>query len=306
MYGTGRNNNKHNVQKQLEDIIVEHYQYQIFIPGGNKTALVFGIDGLKDDIDRRKIIQDKIIALHEDDTDGEVEQVGFVNVDKSSPQLVMTGGEFCGNATRTAVAYYLNNCEGEIEIAVSGTSKSLLAGISSSGTVWSYMPVFEDLSSSIIYVRGGLYWVMIEGISHLIVPQLQSVPYLSKILECENSNDQKKIALDLLSKTINNNSLPHSNSYGIIFLENIADILKMHPFVYIKTAETANYETGCGSGAICIGLVSSMLFNKNINIPLLQPSGKIINAEVEYYEDNKVKAKISGVVECKEKLVMEC
>jgi len=282
------------------------YQYRIFVPGGNKTALVLGFNGLENDIERRKFIQDKIIARHKHDVDGEVEQVGFISTDKSMPRLIMAGGEFCGNATRTAAAYYLEGREGKIEIVVSGTSKPLMAGINSAGEVWADMPVYEDISSSIMPVKGGLYWVMIEGISHLVVPQLQSIPYLGKIFALDNSDDQKNVALDLLNRSIVNNSLPNSNSCGVIFLENLADILRMHPFVYIKTAGTAYYETGCGSGAICTGLVSGLLHNKTITIPLLQPSGKIINAEVEYYEKNKVRGKISGIVTRGEPYEMEC
>jgi diaminopimelate epimerase len=202
---------------------VAHYQYQIFIPGGNKTALVLGIDGLEDNSALRKAIQDKILAKHEYDVDGEVEQVGFVSIDKTAPQLIMTGGEFCGNATRSAAAYYLSESQsGNIEIKVSGTGKPVKAGLSSMGKqldAWAEMPLFENLSQAVIPLSSGLYWVSIEGISHLIVPQEQSAPYLSKILSCENKNEQINIAIQFLKQTIEENSFSPGKACGIMFLD---------------------------------------------------------------------------------------
>ncbi|MCL2580047.1 MAG: hypothetical protein FWE32_08490 [Oscillospiraceae bacterium] len=270
------------------------YDYQIFIPGGNKTALVYG---LENDVNLCKTIQDKIIAEHQHDPDGEVEQVGFVSTDKSKPQLTMTGGEFCGNATRSAAVYYLDGRLGQVEIVVSGVAEPLAAGIGTGGEVWAQMPVYDDVAYCVLQTkRSGLYWVMIEGISHLIVPQLQALPYLTKIYECNNADAQKEIALSLLHKTISEYSLPSDCSYGVIFLENIADVIKMHPFVHVCKSDTTYYETGCGSGAICVGLVSSLLRGEDVCLPLLQPSGKIIRAEVACV-DGTMKGKISGEVE---------
>jgi diaminopimelate epimerase len=284
-----------------------HYKYQIFIPGGNKTALVLGIDEVEDDIYIRKNIQDTIFKKHENDTDGEVEQVGFISVGNSAPRLIMTGGEFCGNATRSAAMYYYLARElKEVEITVSGTSKPLQAGVNSSYEAWAQMPIFEDLYSAITPVKDGLYWVAIEGISHLVVSQVQSAYYLDKIFKCDNKDEQINTALAFLGKTIGENSLLLGKACGVIFLENIADVLKMHPFVHVGTADTAYYETGCGSGAICVGLVSSMLHNDSINISLLQPSGKIIKAKVEHHESGKVEGKISGSIEIGKIYEMEC
>ena len=274
---------------------MERYSYQIFVPGGNKTALVFGRE---DDAALRKVIQDKIFAAHEQDEDGEVEQVGFVGTDKSLPQLTMAGGEFCGNATRAAAAYYLEGREGKVEIAVSGAPKPLLAGITPAGEVWAQMPIFEDVPAAITSVGDGLFWVDIEGISHLIVSQTQSLPLLKAIFDCKIKAGQTGIAFDFLSKIVQEHSLSLDKAYGIIFLENIADVLKMHPFVHVVASQTTFYETGCGSGAMCVGLVSSMLRGEGTDISLLQPSGKIIKAVVEYCGNNdRAKGKILGDVE---------
>ena len=291
---------------------MQSHQYQIFVPGGNKTALVLGLEGFDAEAALRKAVQDKILANHEHDTDGEVEQVGFISLDKSSPELIMTGGEFCGNATRSAAAYYLLDARsGEIEIKVSGTNKPVKAGLSSKGKqleAWAEMPLIEDLSKAVIPLEGALYWVSIEGISHLIVPQDKSIPFLQRILSCESKDAQISIAIELLKKTIAENSLSMGKACGVIFLEcvsqgsgfleSLGGILKMHPFVHVAAAGTTYYETACGSGTMCVGLLDYFLRRKNVNMRLLQPSGKIITAEVECSDTGALKkGRISGEIQ---------
>lgn len=276
-----------------------HYRYQIFVPGGNKTALVFGTAGLETDPARRKEIQDCILARHEHDPDGEVEQVvGFISTDVSAPELIMTGGEFCGNATRTAAAYYLGGRAGEVTITVSGASKPLQTGGSETGEIWAEMPVFEELVSAVTPVSNGGYWVEMDGISHLILPQFPSEPYLRRILSTDKSKEEQlNIALALLEETIAENALSAGDAYGVMFLEPVLGMLKIHPFVHVKAAGTTYYETGCGSGTICVGLVSSLLRGGSEKIRILQPSNKTICAEIEQSADGKVRGKISGPVE---------
>lgn len=275
------------------------YKYQIFIPGGNKTALVFGTDGLETDIARRCEIQDKILERHANDVDGEVEQVGFVGLDSAAPTLIMAGGEFCGNATRTAAAHYLQGRTGEIELCVSGASRPLRAGRRITGEVWAEMPVYESLNEAVTLLPNGTYWVQMDGISHLIVPQRIALPVLDRIFACEHKADQLHIAVDLLEDTIAQYKLPAGEAYGLMLLEHTVDMLTMHPFVHVKTAGTTYYETGCGSGAMCVGLVSSFLRGESVRLPLVQPSGKVICADVEQTA-GKVRGRILGAVECGE------
>ena len=294
---------------------MERYDYRIFIPGGNKTALVLCIDGelkkFEEDENLRKSIQNKVIANYKEvkgKDEDEIEQVGFINEDASSPQLIMTGGEFCGNATRSAVAYYLTNCmdkkDKEIEISVALQKSEqkplewqppLQAGYSD-GEIWTQMPVFEYISSAVTYIKeGGFYWVRMEGISHLIVPQTQFGLYFNEIFSNHLSSPET-IAIGLLRKIAKANSLHLGNAYGIIFLENVLDVIKMHPFVYVKKADTIYYETACGSGAMCVGLLSYYL-SKNEKLALLQPSGEFINTKVVCSDDGKIKTReISGKV----------
>jgi len=278
---------------------VSSYKYQLYIPGGNKTALVFGTDGLESDIARRCEIQDRILTRHAKDPDGEVEQVGFIAVGGAAPALIMAGGEFCGNATRTAAAYYLQGKTGEIEISVSGAGKKLRAGRGITGEIWAEMPVYEDLNKAVTPLSNGSYWVQMDGISHLIVPQRIAMPILDQIFTCTQKADQLQLAVDFLEQTIAAYKLSAGEAYGLILLENTVDVLTMRPFVHVKTASTTYYESGCGSGAMSVGLVSSRLRGESVKLALVQPSGKVISANVERLE-GKVRGRISGAVECGE------
>ena len=288
------------------------YKYQIFFPGGNKTALVLRLDDqIKKDEKLRKIVQDAIFAKHKQDKDGKVEQVGFINPDKSVSQLMMAGGEFCGNAARSAVKYYFNESrqkEIDLEILLDPEKETspqsiqtnfeslILHGEVNSNNVRVQMPLLGNLLDTVIPVENRFYWVKIKGISHLIVPQTQFNLYFKTLFE-SRLDDPAIIAGRLLNKILKENSFELGNACGIIFLEDVVNILKMHPFVFVKKSGTTFYETGCGSGAMCVGLVSSKLRDGSVDIPLLQPSGKIITAEVSYKNGGAVEGKISGVVE---------
>lgn len=100
-------------------MIEENFNYKILNPGGNKTALVEGLNYSKEE---RKIINDIILNKNKD-----VEQVGFI--DKEKKILEMAGGEFCMNATRCAIYEFLNAKEGKIELSVSGVKGKIKGGI---------------------------------------------------------------------------------------------------------------------------------------------------------------------------------
>ncbi|MCL2408869.1 MAG: hypothetical protein FWC96_04550 [Oscillospiraceae bacterium] len=297
------------------------YQYQIFVPGGNKTALVVGLGELARDEAQRKIIQDAILEKHKNDTDGEVEQVGFISTAKSaSPQLMMTGGEFCANAVRCAAAYYhgplrLGGDKGgpDVEIKVSGSKKPIKAGLittrSSKGVrlkAWAYMPVPEDSSKVVVPLKDGMYYVTVGGIPHLIVPQTQAAPYIRDIFSnYADKKAQTKIALDFLEKKIKEEALPGGKTCHVVFLEHIADVLKIHPFIHVASTNTSTYESACGSSAASVGLLHCFLIGESVNFSLLQPSGSLIRVEADYAGDMYKNVRISGSIEFGDTFTLE-
>ena len=110
---------------------MKNYKYKIYIPSGNPTALVLNMER---NLKKRKVINDKIIKKY----NNFIEQVGFISNKRF--ELLMAGGEFCGNATRCAVYYYLKGNSGNLKIKVSGVKYKLTAGIDKMENVWVDMP----------------------------------------------------------------------------------------------------------------------------------------------------------------------
>jgi diaminopimelate epimerase len=259
--------------------------YKLYSPGGNDTALVLG---LENDETKRKKIKDIISEKHP-----EIEQVGFIDPNNNMPQLIMTSGEFCGNATRTAVWQYLEGKPGLLNITVSGVDEKCEGGITAQGDVWVKMPI-HDTPEKIMKKEEGLYHVELKGISHLVVSQCLSHHYLTQTGHPFNGKKLLKHALEMLTT----HELHNRNAVGVMFTEDYFGMLKMHPCVFIKKQNTSYYETACGSGCAAVGLVYSLLKRHSVKLPLLQPSNYVLETDVVYEpEAHKFKSvTVSGPV----------
>lgn len=260
---------------------MKEYLYQIFTPGGNTTALVFD---LVDNLQVRKSINDNIMKKFP-----YVEQVGFLSTDVSKPQLVMAGGEFCGNATRCAAWHYLNGTHGELSLKVSGVCNQLKAGVTKKGEVWAEIPTIGTLND-VIEFKQGFFLVKLEGILHVVVMPEQSKMYLKKTYNIKQS------AMSILCQ----NKLLDSPAAGVIFVEQTVNALKIHPCVYVSRINTLFYETACGSGTVAVGLVFALLNRKSEEITVIQPSTKTIRVFVSIKGEEIDKAIISGGIEVHE------
>jgi len=182
---------------------MKEVKYYIYNPGGNKTVLVIGNHY---NVNEKKIINDKILNIHKD-----VEQVGFIN--EMNYELVMAGGEFCGNATRCAVKYYLKSeINNEIVIRVSGMSEELNAGSDEIGNIYVNIPVKSVENKNEFKI------VRLEGITHIVVDEKESKKYLEKI------EDIKQNAKSLIDK-LNIDDL----AVGVMFTQVKRNILKIYP-----------------------------------------------------------------------------
>ncbi|MDO4996505.1 MAG: hypothetical protein Q4E69_04935, partial [Bacilli bacterium] len=131
-------------------------KYIKFTPAGNNTALVIN-DNYKNN--EKKLINDYILGF-----DKSIEQVGFIS--KNEYRLDMAGGEFCGNATRSAIMYYLKNNEGNITINVNG-KYNLNGGIDKENLVYSEMPIIKDINQ-IKLIDKNIYLVKLDGIVFIV------------------------------------------------------------------------------------------------------------------------------------------
>ena len=261
------------------------YKFQILVPGGNDTALVYGMtEGLEESY--RKAIDVQIRDKYKN-----VEQVGFVGLaNMDNPWLTMAGGEFCGNATRAAAWYYLGGRPGSIEIAVSGVPYRLRAGVNGSLEAWSQIPVKNKKE-----IDSGTYLVELEGISHIVMSQEKSKQYLS-ILSKNPPEDGESKLKTLAKNILKQHDLLKQPAAGVMFLEDVNDSLKMHPIVHVVNTQTLYYETACGSGTAAVGVVMCKHDSGRERISILQPTSKTINVTVERQNASSY-VEITGIID---------
>lgn len=260
-------------QVKAEEIF-KQVEYMNFIPGGNKTALVLNNDYSDSDM---KLINDEILSK-----DATIEQVGFLN-NKGKYELKMAGGEFCGNATRSAVFYYLKGNAGKLKIKVN--SKDIIeAEVSQNKEVICEMPIIKN-SKQVKKLDDDIYMVKLNGMTSIIVEENLSKKYLS------DKENLKNIGMKFIEKY----NLKDREAVGVIFLEN-ENGLKIHPIVWVKKIDTLFYETACGSGTIATAMVKTFISGQNQILEILQPSGMIIKSNTKIKNNIIYKASISGQV----------
>lgn len=253
------------------------YTFVIMRPGGNDTAL---INGIIQDASKRREINDAIMNCYPN-----IEQVGYINADPTVPELMMAGGEFCGNATRSTAWLALNGKPGEVAISVSGVKNRLRAGITQEGEAFAQMPIYQDVAK--VTNDGDNRIVEMEGI-------IQYINFNSEEIEGLTQDEIKQKAMTLI-RTKNFDRFPAA---GIMYSKKEGNNWRITPIVYVKAVDTLYAETACGSGTTALGLVLALQNGESINdLPILQPTGLPINVSVEFDGTTFKYAQISGPVE---------
>lgn len=237
--------------------------YSIYYPSGNATALV---NQLVLEPSLKKLINDKIMSLNP-----QVEQVGFLS--QRSYRLEMAGGEFCGNATRCAVFYYLKGKPGEINIKISGVRQKLKAGIDNQGNCWTKIPLQKNL----ITKKLGYTIINLEGITQVVT----------------DSSPGKIKAKNILNKLGLLDSVPAA---GVMFISKNRSEIKLNPFVWVRDIKTFFYETACASGTAAVGYYLAQKLNRSLKLAVVQPSKETLNVAVKLSPNNLPQAKISGSI----------
>lgn len=253
--------------------------YRIYRPSGNNTGL---LSIMVPNPAERKKIADALQKKHPN-----IEQVGFVNLDIEQPELMMTGEEFCGNATCCAANYILNGKVGEIKIKVSGTRNKLRAGINSNGETYSQIPIYPDLSCVTPDSTNPTNMIVkLQGITHYIDFDLDKIKGLT--------NNQIKIkARQIMAEK----GLDTEVACGVIFAKKEGNSWIIYPVVYVRDADTLYYETACGSGSTALGLFIALKQNKSVQeLPIIQPSGLTIKVSIDFSSARFNYAQIQSVV----------
>lgn len=253
------------------------YDYVILRPGGNDTCLI--ITDTIPSSEKRKQINDLMQTHYEN-----VEQVGFLQKG-DTPTLVMAGGEFCGNATRSAAWQYLQGMPGVIEINVSGVAKPLTAGVTEEGEAYAEMPIYAEISR-IKKENASDYIVEMEGITHYIT-------FGDTSMQAQSPEEIKQKAYE----TLRNKKLDTYPAAGVIYVSNSENGIKIDPVVYVRDVDTLYYETACGSGTTAVGMALSLISGRSIqNLPVRQPSGSDIKVSIDYNGKEFTGAKIQGQI----------
>lgn len=257
---------------------MERIKYLIYRPAGNDTALVYGTNYTKE---MKKKINDSIMKKHSN-----VEQVGFIN-NTGRKELQMAGGEFCGNATRSAAYNYLEGMPGKIQISVN-LKDLILAGVDKNKNAWCEIPLYRQ-NNIIKEKENGIFIVELKGITVIVIKEVEAQKYL------KNKDNLKQIG----KKLIVDYNLINNSAVGVMFCEKEAENekIKINPIVWVKDIDTLFYETACGSGSVAVCLVESYLKKQGQKIDIIQPSGLTITANVDYKENNFERAIISGNIE---------
>lgn len=191
------------------------------------------------------------------------EQAGFLVLDEN--HFEMTGGEFCGNATRSAavllskehgqdsLSFTVSGFDGVVEASVKQlTEETFFVEAAFPGMRPEVKEVqLEDGSPASIVDLGGIVHVVVEG----KFPEDPAVYHL-----------QHRQIVDRFG-------LGERDAVGVIWYEKSTDAVVMHPVVWVRRADTFYYETSCGSGTIAVGKVTGVS-------TVVQPSGKAISAEI--------------------------
>ena len=260
-------------------------KYSIFDPTGNITALV------ESEVDpaMQPAAAAGIMNLH-----GNVEQVGFVRLPDEKytdeikgvcAELRMAGGEFCGNASMCAAAWYLlrnrqpdGSAQPEEEtvlLRVSGVNKpvevrlkrmseySFDAGICMPPALYT-----ERVKFSAGGLNGTLPVVHMEGISHIIIEEDTG------FLKLKEDPQLAEITIPLWCRVL------EADGLGLMFLEKDSGspeiAYRLTPLVYIPGSDTKVWENSCASGTSAAGMFLAERAGRISELSFSEPGGTLL------------------------------
>jgi diaminopimelate epimerase len=252
----------------------------IVYPSGNTTAVVF--DQLLDT--DRKILNDQVMQAWKRGypDESKIEQCCFVTLPCSSDaaaRVEMFGGEFCGNAARSAAWLITGGKEYTGKLEVSGVDRSLEFTVKN-GEVSVEMPLPVS-GQFVTQVReGSLVWL--DGIMQLVVTQENQ-------RKCQTP---RMLLTRLLSENAYN--LADQPAVGVSYYDQKSG--KAEFCVWVNEVDTVFDETACGSGTSAIGVALATMRGESVALPVIQPSGESIATAAVFEEGTVTKSKIAGAV----------
>ncbi|MBR3313664.1 MAG: hypothetical protein IKG18_05955 [Atopobiaceae bacterium] len=240
-------------------------RYKIYDPTGNITALV----ETPVDVARQPDVAARIMAVHP-----QVEQVGYVRESDALPELRMAGGEFCGNATMCAAAWYARriglDC-GQVTLSVSGAGEPVevrleeMADQGYAATV--RMPralVIETRELSFEGRHDAVPLVCMEGISHIVVERG------SAFWELRNLRNEAEQAVRSWCESLGVDGL------GLMFVDGEGERRSVVPLVYVPASATVFWENSCASGSAAVAMYVAVAKDAACTLHLEEPGGMLV------------------------------
>lgn len=240
-------------------------KYNIFIPAGNPTALVWDENFTnKDKIN----INAQILEKHKF-----VEQVGFIDENFS---LSMAGGEVCVNAIRSAAFCFCKEF-GIKSVDINMNSQIYNCGIDENGIYVKskFSPKFEVINLDELNIL-----VNLGDISHIV-----NFENLKFILD----DEYKNFAFSKLKER----NLISLKACGFI---NLTQNFSIKPVVFVRDIDTLFYESACGSGSIAASVALNLRGEILDFYRITQPSGKDLIVKIYKKDEIFDSFKISGEV----------
>lgn len=239
-------------------------RYVLMDPSKNITILV----KTTIPIEKQNEVAKKLMRL-----EPSAEQLAFImSSNENEISLRMAGGEFCGNASMSAVSYYaIDNKldshdtnvvfygnKNDIISRVNVNVKKLVDG-SYEGTV--YMPPAKRIEKVNLSSYSNLPIIVFDGISHIIIDK-----------EIEK-NDAEKYIKDWC-KELNLEAL------GLMFYKKIDDSnYELKPLVYVRDIDSLFWENACASGSFAFGTYVMQKQNKLSQVFIKQAGGDVLKVK---------------------------
>ena len=184
------------------------------------------------------------------------EQAGFLVV--QDRHFEMAGGEFCGNATRSAAVLFSNILQ---------TNSPVFTVSGFNGTVSSTV---EKLTESVFLVESTFQGLSVSKTDVTLRETSASIVDLGGIVHVVIHGELPDDYESMHKAITHSLGLTDRDAVGVVWYTKGSDgVVAMHPIVWVRAVDTFFYETSCGSGTIAVGKVTQ-------SPSILQPSGKEI------------------------------
>lgn len=276
---------------------IRQYHFLKTDPAGNTT--IFVLD--KTDPKERSAIANELM---QDQRGLCAEQVAFMDSCPLHPadfSIAMMGGEFCGNATRSAAAWLvfdreryqpggLQGDKGQYVISCTGVDHPIRCHVDMMGPtlfdVTADMPLPRTVEK--VQVDREIFWkVDCGGIVHFIRFHTSFA---------EHPQVKQRWVDNILGQF----PTPNGKATGILFLEQSEaeplEQLRLDPYVYVRDTDTLVHESSCGSGTSAATAALSASLQKNIKADIKQRGGSILRSEAHWENDKLTFLSIGGTI----------